>query len=55
MTDLVDQMFPPIHRNWVNDFTDFNYWKDPVVRWPRRFPCTRAFEKSCISILRNIA
>jgi phosphatidate phosphatase LPIN len=30
MTDLVDQMFPPIHRKWANDFTDFNYWKAPV-------------------------
>ena len=30
MTDLVDQMFPPIHRKWANDFTDFNYWKPPM-------------------------
>jgi phosphatidate phosphatase LPIN len=30
MTDLVDQMFPPIHRKWANEFTDFNYWKAPV-------------------------
>lgn len=30
MTDLVDQMFPPIHRKWAAEFTDFNYWKTPV-------------------------
>jgi phosphatidate phosphatase LPIN len=30
MTDLVDQMFPPIHRKWAPEFTDFNYWKTPV-------------------------
>lgn len=30
MTDLVDQMFPPIHRRWVAEFTDSNYWKPPI-------------------------
>ncbi|EGO27614.1 hypothetical protein SERLADRAFT_446852 [Serpula lacrymans var. lacrymans S7.9] len=30
MTDLVDQMFPPINRKWTPEFTDFNYWKIPV-------------------------
>ncbi|KAJ7682441.1 LNS2-domain-containing protein [Mycena polygramma] len=30
MTDLVDQMFPPIHRKWAPEYTDFNYWKPPV-------------------------
>ena len=30
MTDLVDQMFPPIHRKWAPEFTDFNFWKVPV-------------------------
>jgi len=30
MTDLVDQMFPPIHHKWTSEFTDFNYWKNPV-------------------------
>src|ERR1700722_5982733 len=30
MTDLVDQIFPPIHRKWAPEFTDFNYWKVPV-------------------------
>ncbi|KAG1735433.1 Lipin/Ned1/Smp2-domain-containing protein [Suillus lakei] len=30
MTDIVDQMFPPIHRKWAAEFTDFNYWKAPV-------------------------
>ncbi len=30
MTDLVDQMFPPIHRQFTPEFTDFNYWRTPV-------------------------
>ncbi|KAG9017378.1 hypothetical protein FRB93_007492 [Tulasnella sp. JGI-2019a] len=30
MTDLVDQMFPPIHRKWATEYTDFNYWRDPM-------------------------
>lgn len=34
MTDLVDQMFPPIHRKWTPEFTDFNYWKAPVLDYP---------------------
>ncbi|KAG5639717.1 hypothetical protein H0H81_005900 [Sphagnurus paluster] len=34
MTDLVDQMFPPIHRKWMPEFTDFNFWKAPVQDYP---------------------
>lgn len=34
MTDLVDQMFPPIHHKWTSEFTDFNYWKAPVEEFP---------------------
>jgi phosphatidate phosphatase LPIN len=34
MTDLVDQMFPPIHRKWAADYTDFNYWKPPIQEFP---------------------
>ncbi|KAG6861570.1 hypothetical protein C0995_014866 [Termitomyces sp. Mi166 len=34
MTDLVDQMFPSIHRKWTPEFTDFNYWKTPVQDFP---------------------
>ncbi|KAI0941358.1 hypothetical protein AcW1_004905 [Taiwanofungus camphoratus] len=30
MTDLVDQMFPPINRKWTAEYTDFNYWKPPM-------------------------
>ncbi|KAF7792895.1 hypothetical protein EIP86_003996 [Pleurotus ostreatoroseus] len=30
MTDLVDQMFPPINRKWAPEYTDFNYWKTPI-------------------------
>ena len=33
MTDLVDQMFPPIHRKWTPEFTDFNYWKVPLQEY----------------------
>lgn len=29
MTDLVDQMFPPINRKTAPDFTDFNFWRAP--------------------------
>ena len=34
MTDLVDQMFPPINRKWTPEFTDFNYWKPPMQDFP---------------------
>ncbi|KAL0580719.1 lipin Ned1 [Marasmius crinis-equi] len=34
MTDLVDQMFPPINRKWAPEFTDFNYWKAPMQEFP---------------------
>jgi len=30
MSDLVDQQFPPIHRPWVTEYTDFNYWRPPL-------------------------
>lgn len=30
MTDLVDQMFPPIHRHMDAHFTDFNFWRPPT-------------------------
>ncbi|GAA5997262.1 phosphatidate phosphatase PAH1 [Rhodotorula paludigena] len=30
MTDLVDQMFPPINRVSAPDYTDFNYWRTPL-------------------------
>ncbi|PIL37372.1 hypothetical protein GSI_01065 [Ganoderma sinense ZZ0214-1] len=34
MTDLVDQMFPPINRKWAAEFTDFNYWRTPILDFP---------------------
>ncbi|KAI0751040.1 Lipin/Ned1/Smp2-domain-containing protein [Daedaleopsis nitida] len=34
MTDLVDQMFPPINRKWASEYTDFNYWKAPMQEFP---------------------
>lgn len=30
MTDLVDQMFPPINKKWAPEYTDLTYWKTPV-------------------------
>jgi phosphatidate phosphatase LPIN len=30
MTDLVDQMFPPIHRRWEAEYTDAAYWRPPL-------------------------
>ncbi|GAA5925131.1 hypothetical protein JCM3775_006374 [Rhodotorula graminis] len=30
MTDLVDQMFPPINRSAAPEYTDFNYWRAPL-------------------------
>lgn len=30
MTDLVDQMFPPINTKTAPAFTDFNFWRAPV-------------------------
>jgi phosphatidate phosphatase LPIN len=30
MTDLVDQMFPPINRKTAPDYTDFNFWRAPL-------------------------
>lgn len=34
MTDLVDQMFPPITHKWQSEFTDNNYWKAPLADFP---------------------
>ncbi|KAK4049622.1 lipin Ned1 [Microbotryomycetes sp. JL221] len=33
MTDLVDQMFPPINRKAAPEFTDFNFWKAPLPQF----------------------
>lgn len=33
MTDLVDQMFPPIHRKWAPEFTDANFWRQPIAEF----------------------
>lgn len=30
MTDLADQMFPPIHKKWEAEFSALNYWRAPV-------------------------
>src|SRR5258708_21678141 len=34
MTDLVEQMFPPITHKWESEFTDNNYWKSPLAEFP---------------------
>ncbi|KAJ3916143.1 hypothetical protein F5877DRAFT_69276 [Lentinula edodes] len=34
MTDLVDQMFPPIHRESAPEFTNFEFWKPPIQEFP---------------------
>lgn len=31
MTDLVDELFPPVHKKWARKFTNFNYWRDPMT------------------------
>lgn len=33
MTDVVDQMFPPINRKCAPEYTDFNYWRTPVAEF----------------------
>ncbi|KAF8580581.1 LNS2-domain-containing protein [Ramaria rubella] len=33
MTDIVDQMFPPVNRKWAPEYTDFNYWRVPVKEY----------------------
>lgn len=33
MTDLVDLMFPPIHRKCAPEYTDFNYWRAPIAEY----------------------
>lgn len=33
MTDLVDQMFPPINRKTAPAYTDFNFWRTPVTQF----------------------
>lgn len=32
MTDLVDQMFPPVNREAHPEFSDFNYWRPPLPK-----------------------
>ncbi|KAG8950925.1 hypothetical protein FRC04_006989 [Tulasnella sp. 424] len=32
MTDLMDQMFPSVHKKWATEFEDFNYWQDRCPR-----------------------
>jgi phosphatidate phosphatase LPIN len=34
MTDLVDQMFPPITHKWESKFTDSSFWKVPLSEFP---------------------
>ncbi|KAF8639669.1 hypothetical protein AX17_000933 [Amanita inopinata Kibby_2008] len=34
MTDLVDQMFPPMTQKWTPEYTDFNFWRTPLPDIP---------------------
>ncbi|KAL5527740.1 hypothetical protein ACEPAG_6541 [Sanghuangporus baumii] len=34
LTDLVDQMFPPVHRKTETEYSDVNYWKTPIREFP---------------------
>jgi phosphatidate phosphatase LPIN len=62
MTDLVDQMFPPISSNFSTEYTDFKYWRDPLpeVQLPDLSPPSPALSArsdssgtSALSRLRN--
>lgn len=33
LTDLVDQMFPPIHQKSDPEFSDINYWRTPIQEY----------------------
>lgn len=60
MTDLVDQMFPPVHRKWAPEFTDLNYWRTPFadveipdLRPPSPALSARSDSSTRLSRLRN--
>ncbi|BGO99118.1 lipin Ned1 [Rhodotorula toruloides] len=38
MTDLVDQMFPPINRTSAPEYTDFNFWRAPLPAFDIEIP-----------------
>lgn len=61
-TDLVDQMFPPVHRSVIPAYTDFNYWRPalPDVTLPDLSPVSPALSATSdssgrLSMLKNIA
>jgi len=64
MTDLVDQLFPPINQKWTPEYTDFNFWKTPVpdIPLPDLTPPSPALSarsdtstKSALARLRNFS
>ncbi|GHJ88552.1 hypothetical protein NliqN6_4954 [Naganishia liquefaciens] len=61
MTDLVDQMFPPVNRKWQPEYTDFNYWRPslPDIPLPDLTPVSPALsatsDSSRLGLLRNMA
>ncbi|KAJ9124017.1 hypothetical protein QFC22_000809 [Naganishia vaughanmartiniae] len=61
MTDLVDQMFPPVNRKLQPEYTDFNYWRPsiPDIPLPDLTPASPALsatsESSRLGLLRNMA
>lgn len=61
-TDLVDQMFPPVQRSVIPEYTDFNYWRPAIadVPLPDLTPVSPALSATSdssgrLSMLRNIA
>ncbi|KAF8735442.1 hypothetical protein AX14_002029 [Amanita brunnescens Koide BX004] len=64
MTDLVDQMFPPINQKWTPEYTDFNFWRTPIpdIALPDLTPPSPALSarsdtstKSALARLRNFS
>ena len=64
MTDLVDQMFPPINQKWTPEYTDFNFWRTPIpdIPLPDLTPPSPALSarsdtstKSALARLRNFS
>ncbi len=64
MTDLVDQLFPPINQKWTPEYTDFNFWRTPVpdIPLPDLTPPSPALSarsdtstKSALARLRNFS
>lgn len=60
MADLVDQVYPPVHRKWAQEYTDLNYWRTPManvdipdLRPPSPALSARSNTSSRLSTIRN--